>query len=85
MDDHEARGPQAQHKLLEDQELLQILEGTPLPTQFKVLVLNYIASQLSQKDIMLLGKIFLEIDRNKDGYLTVEELSSYMATQETRQ
>lgn len=50
-----------------------------------MLVLNYIASQLSQKDIMLLGKIFLEIDRNKDGYLTVEELSSYMATQETRQ
>lgn len=50
-----------------------------------MLVLNYIASQLSQKDIMLLGKIFLEIDRNKDGYLTVEELSSYMATQESRQ
>lgn len=40
-------------------------------TKFKVLVLNYIASQLSQKDIMVLGKIFLEIDKNKDGYLTI--------------
>jgi Ca2+-binding EF-hand superfamily protein len=48
-------------------------------------VLNYIASQLPQKDIMVLGKIFLEIDKNKDGYLTVEELSSYMQTQSIRQ
>lgn len=34
---------------------------------------------------MVLGKIFLEIDKNKDGYLTVEELSNYMSTQEIRQ
>jgi Ca2+-binding EF-hand superfamily protein len=34
-------------------------------------VLNYIASQLPQKDIMTLGKVFLEIDKNKDGFLTV--------------
>lgn len=40
-------------------------------SKFKVLVLNYIASQLPQKEIMLLGKVFLEIDKNKDGYLTV--------------
>lgn len=40
-------------------------------SKFKVLVLNYIASQLSQKDIMVLGKIFMEIDKNKDGYLTI--------------
>lgn len=39
--------------------------------QFKVLVLNYIASQLPQKDIMSLGKVFMEIDKNKDGHLTV--------------
>jgi Ca2+-binding EF-hand superfamily protein len=46
-----------------------------------VVVLNYIASQLSQKDIRALGKVFMEIDENKDGFLTVEELSAYMATQ----
>ena len=26
---------------------------------------------------MILGKIFLEIDKNKDGYLTVQQLSEY--------
>lgn len=71
LDDNEAVGPQTQHQLREDQELLQVLKGTSPITEFKVLVLNYIASQLSQTDIMLLGKIFLEIDKNKDGYLTV--------------
>jgi len=30
---------------------------------------------------MLLGKLFLEVDKNKDGYLTVEELSAYMQSQ----
>ena len=49
--------------------------------QFKILVLNYMASQLPQKDIMVLGQIFMNIDENKDGYLTVEELSKYMKTQ----
>ena len=42
-----------------------------------MLVLNYIAAQLPQKEISLLRKVFLEIDENKDGYLTVEELSEY--------
>jgi len=37
-----------------------------------MLILNYIASQLPQKDIMRLGKMFLEIDTNKDGFLTIE-------------
>ena len=32
---------------------------------------------------MALGKIFLSIDKNKDGYLTVEELSTYMKEQES--
>lgn len=50
-----------------------------------MVVINYIASQLSQKDIRVLGKMFLEIDQNKDGYLTVEELSSFMATQERQE
>lgn len=40
--------------------------------QFKVLVLNFLASQLPQKDIMTLGKVFLDIDKNKDGFLTIE-------------
>ena len=39
--------------------------------------MNYIAAQLPQKEIMLLWKVFLDIDKNKDGYLTVEELSEY--------
>ena len=46
-------------------------------SKFKVLVLNYIAAQLPQKEIMLLGKVFLDIDKNKDGFLTVEEMSEY--------
>ncbi len=58
--------------------------GTRGCTQFKVLVLNYIASQLPQKEIMMLGKVFMDIDKNKDGYLTVEELSSYMKETETK-
>lgn len=53
-------------------------------SKFKVLVLNYIASQLPQKEIMMLGKVFMDIDKNKDGYLTVEELSSYMKETETK-
>lgn len=32
---------------------------------------------------MMLGKVFLEIDKNKDGFLTVEELSSFMKEQES--
>ena len=43
-------------------------------------MLNYIASQLPQKEIMVLGKVFMEIDKNKDGYLTIEELSEYFNT-----
>ena len=30
---------------------------------------------------MVLGQIFMSIDENKDGYLTVEELSKYMESQ----
>ena len=48
---------------------------------FKILVLNYIASQLPQRDIMLLGKVFMDIDTNKDGYLSIEELANYMKDQ----
>ena len=50
-----------------------------------MLVLNYIASQLPQKDIMLLGQMFMDIDKNKDGFLTVQELSEYMSRQEEKQ
>lgn len=31
---------------------------------------------------MLLGKVFLDIDINKDGYLTVDELSKYFKKHE---
>ncbi len=41
-------------------------------------MLNYIASQLPQKDIMALGKVFMEIDKNKDGNLSVLELSNFI-------
>lgn len=30
---------------------------------------------------MMLGKVFLDIDENKDGYLTIEELANYMKDQ----
>jgi Ca2+-binding EF-hand superfamily protein len=48
-----------------------------------VIVLNFIASQLPQKDIMSLGRVFMEIDKNKDGNLTVEELSRFMKQQDS--
>ena len=41
---------------------------------FKKFVLNYIAIRLKEKDIKDLEKIFLEIDENKDGTLTYDEM-----------
>jgi hypothetical protein len=71
VDEHEGLRTQTEYKLREDPQLLKIFESKQEIIKFKVLVLNYIASQLPQKEIMLLGKVFLEIDKNKDGYLTV--------------
>ena len=59
----------------------QLSKVFSIVTQFKILVLNFLASQLPQKDIMILGQVFMSIDQNKDGYLTVEQLSNYMKSQ----
>ena len=44
-------------------------------------MLNFIASQLPQKDIMVLGQVFQSIDENKDGFLTIDEMAKYMKNQ----
>ena len=43
-------------------------------TQFKSVVVAYIASQLPEKDIHVLGNAFRQFDKNSDGYLTIDEL-----------
>lgn len=34
----------------------------------------YIASQLPEKEIHALGQAFKQVDKNSDGYLTIDEL-----------
>jgi Ca2+-binding EF-hand superfamily protein len=41
---------------------------------FKKFVLTYMATRLKEKDIYELNKIFLELDSNKDGTLSVDEI-----------
>ena len=41
---------------------------------FRKFVLTYIATRLKEKDIKDLEKIFFEIDENKDGTLTYDEM-----------
>ena len=50
------------------------LENYKNSYNFKKFVLTYMATRLREKDIMELNKIFLEIDTNKDGTLSVDEI-----------
>lgn len=43
-------------------------------SKLKALAVTYIATQLPEKDIHHLGKLFQQIDTNSDGYLTIDEL-----------
>lgn len=38
------------------------------------MIMTYISTQLPEKEIHHLGKLFEQIDTNSDGYLTVDEL-----------
>ena len=42
--------------------------------QFQKIRINYVATRLKEKDIKDLEKIFFEIDENKDGTLTYDEV-----------
>ena len=50
------------------------LENYKNSYNFKKFVLTYMATRLREKDIIELNKIFLEIDTNKDGTLSVDEI-----------
>lgn len=44
--------------------------------KLKKVALTYIASQLSEKEITELGKLFKKIDKNGDGVLTIDEMKA---------
>ena len=50
------------------------LENYKNSCNFKKFILTYMATRLKEKDIKELKSIFLEIDTNKDGTLSVEEI-----------
>lgn len=54
---------------------VQILKNFIAATKLQKVVLTCMASQLSENEIMDLGKIFLSLDKNGDGTLTFEELT----------
>jgi calcium-dependent protein kinase len=43
---------------------------------FKKLILTFIATRMSDKDILSQMVLFKELDKNKDGYITLSELKS---------
>lgn len=45
-------------------------------------MITYIASQLPEKEIHELGKVFEQVDKNNDGYLTIDELREAIERQE---
>ena len=44
--------------------------------KLKKVALTYIASQLSEREITELGKLFKKIDKNGDGVLTIDEMKA---------
>jgi Ca2+-binding EF-hand superfamily protein len=49
--------------------------------QLKALATTYIATQLPEKDIHVLGQLFEQIDTNSDGFLTIDELQAALEKQ----
>lgn len=54
---------------------VQHLKNFIASSKLQKVVLTCMASQLSESEIMDLGKIFLQLDKNGDGTLTLEELT----------
>ena len=54
------------------------LENYKNNCNFKKFVLTYMATRLKEKEIQELKKMFLEIDVNKDGTLSVDEIKKYI-------
>ena len=44
---------------------------------------NYVASQMSEKDVEKLGQLFRKIDINHDGFIEVEELRHALSAEST--
>lgn len=53
-------------------------------SKFKKLAVTLIATQLQEKDILELGKVFKQIDKNGDGMISLEELKHALETQKDK-
>ncbi|KAL4486032.1 hypothetical protein ABPG72_003966 [Tetrahymena utriculariae] len=53
--------------------------------KIKKVALTYIASQLSESEIIELGKLFKQLDKNNDGVLTIEEITAGLNKLDSKQ
>jgi calcium-dependent protein kinase len=53
-------------------------------SKLKKLAVTLIATQLQEKDILELGNLFKQIDKNGDGMLSLEELKHALETQKEK-
>ena len=44
---------------------------------------NYVASQMSEKDVEKLGQLFRKIDINHDGFIEIDELRQALASEQS--
>ena len=44
---------------------------------------NYVASQMSEKDVEKLGQLFRKIDLNHDGFIELDELRQALASEQS--
>lgn len=49
-------------------------------SRFRKAILNYLSTRVSDEDVVAEKKLFEQIDKNKDGYITVKELQELQNT-----